>query len=78
MHAGVIATMVDHTGYSAYAVVSRDICILTVELKINYFRIATGEANICRSRVINRGRKIIVSESEISSLSGERGNKWNF
>jgi acyl-coenzyme A thioesterase PaaI-like protein len=70
--------MADHTGYSAYTVVSRDIRILTIELKINYFKPATGEAIICRSRVFNRGRKVIVSESEISSLSGGGWNKWNF
>ncbi len=71
VHAGVIATMADHTaGYSAYTLVSEDHRILTIEFKINYLRPAIGEEIICRSNVINSGRKIIISESEIYSLNG--------
>lgn len=68
VHAGVIATMADHTaGYAAFTIAPKDHRILTIEFKINYFKPAMGEAIICRSRVINPGRKIIVSESEIFS-----------
>jgi uncharacterized protein (TIGR00369 family) len=75
VHAGVIATMADHTaGYAAYTTVSEDLRILTIEFKINYFRPVVGEAVTCRSRVISNGKKIIVSESEVFSMSegGER------
>ena len=73
VHAGVIATMADHTaGYAAYTTVSEECRILTIEFKINYFRPATGEAVVCRSRVISNGKKIIVSESEVFSISGGR------
>lgn len=73
VHAGVIATMADHTaGYAAYTTVSEEFRILTVEFKINYFRPAAGEAVVCRSKVINNGKKIIVSESEVFSISGGR------
>lgn len=73
VHAGVIATMADHTaGYAAYTTVSEEFRILTVEFKINYFRPAAGEAVVCRSKVINNGKKIIVSESELFSISGGR------
>ncbi len=73
VHAGVIATMADHTaGYAAYTTVSEEFRILTIEFKINYFRPAAGEAVVCRSKVINNGRKIIVSESEVFSISGGR------
>lgn len=73
VHAGVIATMADHTaGYAAYTTVSEEFRILTIEFKINYFRPATGEAVVCRSRVISNGKKIIVSESEVFSISGGR------
>jgi len=73
VHAGVIATMADHTaGYAAYTTVSGEFRILTIEFKINYFRPATGEAVVCRSRVISNGKKIIVSESELFSISGGR------
>ncbi|MCJ7772085.1 MAG: PaaI family thioesterase [Desulfobacterales bacterium] len=70
VHAGVIATMADHTaGYSAYTLVSDDHRILTIEFKINYIRPAIGEEIVCRSKVINNGRKIIISESEIYSIN---------
>jgi uncharacterized protein (TIGR00369 family) len=70
VHAGVIATMADHTGgYAAYTTVSEELRILTIEFKINYFRPADGEAIVCRSRVINSGKKLIVSESEVFSVS---------
>lgn len=73
VHAGVIATMADHTaGYAAYTTVSEEFRILTIEFKINYFRPAAGEAVVCRSKVINNGKKIIVSESEVFSISGGR------
>ena len=71
VHAGVIATMADHTaGYSAYTLIPEDHRILTIEFKINYLRPAIGEEIICCSKVINSGRKIILSESEIYSLNG--------
>lgn len=70
VHAGVIATMADHTaGYAAFTTVSEDFRILTIEFKINYFKPAVGELMICRSKVINNGKKIKVSESEVFSVS---------
>jgi len=69
VHAGVIATMADHTaGYAAYTTVSEKFRILTVEFKINYFKPTTGPLILCRSRVINNGRKIKVVESEVFSV----------
>lgn len=71
VHAGVIATMADHTaGYAAYTTVDEQFRILTIEFKINYFRPAGGEAIVCRSRVISNGKKVIVAESEAFSISG--------
>jgi uncharacterized protein (TIGR00369 family) len=73
VHAGVIATMADHTaGYAAYTTVSEEFRILTIEFKINYFRPTTGDAVVCRSSVISNGKKIIVSESEVFSISEGR------
>jgi uncharacterized protein (TIGR00369 family) len=70
IHAGVIATMADHTaGYSAFTLVPDDHQILTIEFKINYFKPAVGDELICRARVINQGKKIMVSESEVFSAS---------
>ena len=70
VHAGVIATMADHTGgYAAYTTVSEKYRILTIEFKINYFKPAIGEFIVCRSKVINNGKKIKVSESEVFAVS---------
>jgi uncharacterized protein (TIGR00369 family) len=66
IHAGLMATMADHTaGYSAFTTVSENFRILTVEFKINFLKPAFGNALRCRSKVINKGKQIIVSESEV-------------
>lgn len=70
VHAGLIATIADHTsGYASFTTVSEKFRILTVEFKINYFKPAIGPLIICRSKVINNGKKIKVAESEVFSLS---------
>jgi uncharacterized protein (TIGR00369 family) len=69
VHAGVMATMADHTaGYAAFTLVPDNQRILTIEFKINYFKPAVGESIICRSRVIHPGKKVLVSESEVYSV----------
>ena len=66
IHAGVIATMADHTaGYAAFTTVSEEFQILTIEFKVNFLRPAYGECVVCRSRVIREGSQIIISESEV-------------
>lgn len=73
VHAGVIATMADHTaGYAAYTTVSEEFRILTIEFKINFFKPAIGKHIVCRSKVVNNGNKIKVSESEIFSLTEDK------
>jgi len=70
VHAGVIATMADHTsGYASFTTVSKKFRILTVEFKINYLKPAIGPVIICRSKVINNGKKIKVVEAEVFSVS---------
>lgn len=66
IHAGVMATMADHTaGYAAFTTVPEEFQILTVEFKINFLRPAYGDALVCRSRVIREGNQVIISESEV-------------
>ncbi|MFX1567555.1 MAG: PaaI family thioesterase [Promethearchaeota archaeon] len=73
VHAGVLATMADHTaGYSAYTLVPENMRILTIEFKINYLKPVKGDEIICKSKVISAGKKIIVSESEIYSKSEKK------
>ena len=70
VHAGVLATMCDHTaGYAAYTTVEEGMRILSVEFKINFFRPATGTRVICRASVLKRGRKIVVAESDAFSVN---------
>ena len=70
VHAGVIATMADHTaGYAAFTMVTHEFRILTIEFKINYLRPAKGKAVVCRSEVIKPGRQILVSESQVFSVA---------
>ncbi len=66
IHAGVMATMADHTaGYSAFTIVPDDYQILTVEFKINFLRPASGNALRCESKVIRGGKQLIVAESDV-------------
>jgi len=66
IHAGVMATMADHTaGYAAFTTVPEDYQILTIEFKVNFLRPAYGERLICRSQIIREGLQIIISESEV-------------
>lgn len=72
IHAGVMASMADHTaGYAAFTTVSEEFQILTVEFKINFLRPAYGDGLVCRSRVIREGSQVIVSESEVFDQRGE-------
>lgn len=74
IHAGVMATMADHTaGYSAFTTVPEGIQILTIEFKINFLRPAFGDELVCESRVIREGRQIVVSESDVFDVrNGDR------
>ena len=66
IHAGVMATMADHTaGYSAFTIVPEDYQILTIEFKVNFLKPAHGDSLLCNSRVIREGSQIIISESEV-------------
>lgn len=70
VHAGVMATMADHTaGYASYTTVTQAQRILTIEFKINYFQAAQGQRLVCRSRVIKPGKQIIVAESKVFALN---------
>ena len=70
IHAGVMATMADHTaGYAAFTTVSEEYQILTIEFKINFLRPAHCNALVCRSRIIREGKQIIIAESEVSDLA---------
>jgi uncharacterized protein (TIGR00369 family) len=69
IHAGLIATMSDHTaGYAAYTLVPDNIRILTIEFKINFLKPAYGNTLKCKSEIISQGRQIIVAQSSIFDI----------
>ena len=72
IHAGVMATMADHTaGYAAFTTVPEDYQILTIEFKVNFLTPAYGESLVCRSRTLREGLQIIVGESEVFDQRAE-------
>ncbi|MDP2659544.1 MAG: PaaI family thioesterase [Dehalococcoidia bacterium] len=72
VHAGVQATMADHTaGGAATTLVGPDEYILTAEFKLNFLRAATGEKLRCKSRVLKPGSRLTVVESEVYCEEGD-------
>ena len=66
VHAGVQATVADHTaGAAAATLLEPGRIVLTLEFKINLLRPARGHRLTCRSRVLKPGSRIIVVESEV-------------
>ncbi len=71
VHAGVLATMADHTaGGAAASVVKEDQVVLSVEFKINLLRPAIGELLRCKANLLKAGRTLIVAESEVFARAG--------
>ena len=69
VHAGVHATIADHTAGVAAATLLRDHqMVLSVEFKINFLREARGDRLICRAEVLKPGRRFSVVESEVSCV----------
>lgn len=72
IHAGLMATMADHTaGYAAFSLVPEDHRILTVEFKINFLRPASGDRLLCQSHIIRPGTQILVGESMVFDIKGD-------
>ncbi len=75
VHAGVQATIADHTGGAAAATLFAEGQFpLSAEFKINFLRVADGTSLICRSKVLKPGKTLSVVESEVYSVdkSGEK------
>ncbi|GAA0786491.1 PaaI family thioesterase [Marinobacterium sediminicola] len=70
VHAGVQATLADHTAGTAGATLTGPgERVLTAEFKINLLRAASGEALECRARVLKPGRMLIVVESDVYAVA---------
>ncbi|MDI5892361.1 PaaI family thioesterase [Halomonas rhizosphaerae] len=72
VHAGVLATLADHTaGAAGASLIPAGAIVLTAEFKINLLRSARGRELRCVGRVLKPGRTLIVAESEV--YTGEEG-----
>lgn len=70
VHAGVQATMADHTaGTAAATLMAATDIVLTVEFKTNLFAPARGEKLVCRALVLKPGRRIAVAEGEVYAVA---------
>ncbi len=70
VHAGVQATMADHTaGGAAATMIEPDHIVLTVEFKINLLRAAKGEQLTCQAKVLKAGSRLIIVESEVQCVN---------
>lgn len=66
VHAGVQATMADHTaGTAAATLLTEGQQVLSVEFKINLLRAAKGSQMRCHAKVLKAGATLIVAEAEV-------------
>jgi uncharacterized protein (TIGR00369 family) len=73
IHAGVQATIADHTaGGAAMTVTGVEDFILTSEFKIHLLRAGVGESLLCRAQVLKPGKAFHVVEAEVFALAGDR------
>lgn len=66
VHAGVLATMADHSaGAAAFTICPGGSYVLTVEFKLSLLRAAQGERIVCRAKVLKPGKQFSFVESEV-------------
>ena len=66
VHAGVLATLADHTAGGAAGTCARlDQGVLSIEFKINLLRPALGPDLRCRAVVLRPGKSVTVAEAEV-------------
>ena len=72
IHAGVLASMADHTAGSAgTSLVHADEYVLSADFNISFLRAAQGHRLHCRAEVLKAGRRLIVVESAIYAVNGQ-------
>ncbi len=74
VHAGVMATLADHTmGSAAHTLAAEGTVILTAELKTSLLRAAKGDRLVCEGRVLKPGRNLSFTEAEVwAESNGQR------
>lgn len=69
VHAGVQATMADHTaGTAASTLMAADRIVLTIEMKLSLMAPARGERLICRGEVMKPGRQVTFTEAKVYAI----------
>ena len=70
-HAGVMATMADHSmGAAAQTLAPEGTWAITAELKTAQLRPGKGERLVCEAFVIKPGRTLSFTEAEVYAVSG--------
>lgn len=73
IHAGVQATMADHTaGAAAGTLMAADQIVLSVEYKVQLLRAAKGSELRCRGEVIKAGSRFAAVEASVYCQAEER------
>ena len=71
-HAGLIASMADHTaGYASYTLIPEENRILTIGFNVTYLRPAAGDFLECKGWVLKPGKQILFTEAEVYSVKGK-------
>jgi uncharacterized protein (TIGR00369 family) len=71
VHAGVMATLADHSmGAAAQTLAPDGHWVLTAELKTSLLRAGKGERLVCEAWVIKPGRSLSFTEAEVYAVSG--------
>jgi uncharacterized protein (TIGR00369 family) len=71
IHAGVIATLGDHTAGGAARTLTGEKDVITIEFKINFLRPAKGNKLTCAGKVLHGGKQIATAEAEIFDEDGK-------
>jgi uncharacterized protein (TIGR00369 family) len=70
VHMGVQTTMADHSaGTAATTLIGEDEYVLSANFNLSLLRPATGVKLRCRATVLKPGRRLVVVESEVYTLS---------
>lgn len=73
VHAGVQATIADHTAGAAAATLAPEgRLVLTAEFSVKLLRAARGERLVCRAKVLKPGNQLVFVESEVFAATAER------
>jgi len=71
-HAGVVATLADHTGgASGWTCVGPEHTVLSAEFKLQLLRPAIGPRLVCEAQVLKPGRTLIFSEASVFEEDGK-------